>query len=140
MTLKRVILNRGIINMYKKLLILFLLIILGSYSAMLFTTNSVINDFYDVVNNDLDESNSYGELERYKVPSFASVTYKETNSKIRRIFVLHNSNKGVMYVKYSYIMYDVTGDVITGSTNIFSKWYLKKSGNRWLVTDIDEKP
>lgn len=126
--------------MYKKLLILFLLIVLGGYSSMLFTTTSIINDFYNVVNNNLDESISYGELEKYKVPSFNGITYKETNAKIRRMFVLHNSNEGVMYVKYSYIMYDITGDVITGSTNVYSKWYFVKNGNRWVVSDIDEKP
>ncbi len=127
--------------MKKKLAILFILILIaGYYLAMLCTTNSVVEDFYNVVNNNMDENISYEELKRYKVPSFENTTYKNTDTKINRIFVVHNFNKGIMYVKYSYIMYDINGHTISGSSNVYSKWSIEKVGKRWTVVDIEEKP
>ena len=66
------------------------------YLAMLCATNSVVEDFYDVVNNNVNENISYEELERYKVPSFENTIYKNTDTKINRIYVMHNFNKGTM--------------------------------------------
>ena len=126
--------------MNKKLIILYVLIfIIGFYLSILFTTNSVINDFYNIVNNNMTKNIPYGELERYQIPSFDDMTYKKTEAKISRVFVFHNFKKGIMYVKYSYIAYDVNGEVITGSTNVYSKWYLEKENGRWIVVDIEEK-
>lgn len=127
--------------MKKKLVALFILILIaGYYLAMLCSTNSVIKDFYNVVNNNMDENILYEELKRYKVPLFENITHRNTDTKINRIFVIHNFKKGVMYVKYSYIMYDINGKTISGSSNVYSKWSIKKIGRRWTVVDVEEKP
>ena len=126
--------------MKKKIVLLCVLILVAIYFLMLYNTNSVIKDFYSVVNNKMKEDISYGDLEIYKIPSFRGMKYKYTDAKIKRVFVLHNFRRGVMYIKYTYIAYDENDVLITGSSEVDSKWYIQKINGRWIVTDIEERP
>ena len=66
--------------------------------------------------------------------------YDKTDAKINRIFVIHNFYEGIAYIRYSYVAYDKNNAVITGASNVTSKWYIRKENGRWIVYDIDEKP
>lgn len=124
----------------KRFLIISLIFITIVYLTMVYDTNSLIRDFKNVVNNSLQENVSYGKMKRYLIPTFEEQVYRNTDLKIKRIFVLHNFKKGVMYVKYSYIAYDTNDELITGSSDVISKWYIEKKNNRWKVVDIEERP
>lgn len=126
------------VYMNKKTLILsiYIIVILSGYLSMLFSTNSAIKDFYDVINSKMSEKTSYGELVRYKVYSFDGKTYKIKNAKVNRVFVFCNSKKGAMYVK---IKYDENKNVTEGIHNVYAKWYIQKINGKWLVTDINDK-
>lgn len=124
----------------KKFLVTAIILIVCVYIILFINTNSITNDFRSVINNEMNAEIAYGELERYKIPDFDDVIYKHTHSKIKRKFVFHNFNKGVMYVKYTYYAYDVNEKLITGSKDVSSKWYIEKRNSRWIVTEIEEKP
>ena len=108
---------------------------------MLWSTNSVIDDFKNCVSaneqaQEVKNTNLY--MYYYFGDNFTDIV--DTDIKIKRKFVLHNFNKGVMWINYTYYVYDDKGTCIKGSHDIDSKWYIKKVDSRWIVYDIDEAP
>lgn len=105
------------------------------YSVMLHDTDSVIADFKKCVSGGAEEITSRCLYERYHTEGTV-----RADVKIRRSVVLHNFNRGVMYVYYSCIWYDKNGEIIRGSTDIPAKWDIGKAGGKWVVLDISEAP
>lgn len=124
--------------MVKKSILFIFIIILLSYFTLLLSTNSLIEDFYDVTHNNKSEEVDYGQLERYSIPEY--VQYNNIKTNIQRLFVIHSFRKGILWVKYSCIAYDENDKTVAGSTNIISQWYIEKRNGRWKVIKIKEKP
>lgn len=128
--------GKGFIKKKTLILSMYIIAILAGYLAMLFSTDSVIKDFYNVTSSKMSEKTSYGELVKYKVYSFDGGTYKMKSAKVNRVFVFCNSKKGAMYVK---IKYDVNKNATESIHDVYAKWYIQNVNGKWLVTDIDEK-
>lgn len=126
----------------KKYLILILICFFAGYCSLYISTENLLDDFKDIVTNQRQEGISYDQLERYALPTFVydNISYDSVNIKVRRLFVLHNFRKGIVWVKYSYIAYDKEGNILAGTNNILSKWYIEKKNGRWKVVKIEEKP
>lgn len=105
------------------------------FSVMLHDTDSVIADFKKCVNGDAEGSTSPCLYERYHTEGTV-----RADVKIRRSMVMHNFNRGVMYVCYSCVWYDKNGEIIRGSMDIPAKWNIGKIDGKWVVSDISEAP
>ena len=56
------------------------------------------------------------------------------------IGVIHNFQKVIVYVYYSYEVRDEENRLQTGSWGILSKWDIERHNGRWIVTCITEDP
>lgn len=110
------------------------------YLFMLKDTNNLIDDFEKCVScYDVSESVRNSALYEYYYDNFQGEV-KYAKIKIYRKFVIHNFNKGLIWVKYSFEQYDTNNNKLRGSWDISSKWYIEKQNGQWVVTDIDERP
>ena len=57
---------------------------------------------------------------------------------LRRTWVWHDGKRGYMNIVYTACYYDSTGDLVSGSWNVDSKWYIEKRNGKWEVVDIYE--
>ena len=128
--LKRIILCIGIVAC---LLLLF-------YYIMYSDTNSLVEDFANVVSGTTIEGVQYGEMERYDVVDDFIKRDRVEGIKLEREWVWHNFKKGYMEVLYSYYYYNQYGERTYGARRIESKWYIEKINGRWVVVAIEEKP
>lgn len=129
-----------IMNYYKKILIAILLLPIFIYFLIVNNTNSIIYDFKNCIKcNDISQEISSTELYRYYYDDFQG-TVADADVNIKRIFVFHNFNKGIMYVKYSCEKYDQSGNHLYGSSNVYAKWYIEKNEGRWVVVKVEENP
>lgn len=106
-------------------------------AVMIKSVENVKTDFFNVVCDNKEDGIDYGSLLNYDYSRFYKI---ETVDKIALDirFVFHGSEKGYMYVEYSF---DINKNSFgTGAYKVPSKWYIKKAGNRWIVYDIDEAP
>jgi hypothetical protein len=123
---------------FKPILIAVIILICLIYICMLYSTRTVIDDFEACVSgkeilNDVRNSEFYDMYYRAGAVSAENV-------KVTTPLALHNFNKGVMYVKYTYEAFDEDGSPVAGSYKVPSKWYIEKQNGRWIVTKIDERP
>lgn len=125
------------------IIIAIIVILLGvTYSIILHDTDAVIDDFYNCINNRVT-SNIIENTELYRYynkSDLYSEGVSETDIKAKRLFVMHNFHKGVMFIKYDCKIFNKHGDLIYGSSNIYAKWYIEKNDGIWVVTDVIEKP
>ena len=113
-------------------------ILLVVYFIFLFDTNSVINDFRDVVKGEIEQNTEYGALMRYDSTGYPD--FSKANVQVHRLFVKHDFKEGHMYVCYTIELYNDKGENIAGSWNVISKWCIKKIDGRWQITNIQEAP
>lgn len=125
-------------SIIKKLSIIIFLLIIIFYIISFVNTNSVIYDFKNCVSKQIITNTA---LDAY-IGCYNEEKGPVTSSKIEihRRFVIHNFNKGIMYVKYSYKLYNKDGVIIGGAHNIPSTWFIEKNNEHWLVKKIKEKP
>ena len=112
------------------------------YSAMLHNTDNVLTDFADcikgnAVSNDITNTELY---KYYNRNELYNDEISDANINIRRLFVLHNFRKGVMFIKYDCEAFNKRGEHIYGSSNVYAKWYTEKKNGVWEVVKIIEKP
>ena len=116
--------------------------VLITYIVILNNTNSVLDDFYNCIVDNSD-SKALKDTALYKYYNRNELFDNKICSakiNIQRTFVIHNFCQGVMFVNYDCETFDDKGKHIYGSTNVRSKWYIKKEHGKWIVYDIDEKP
>ena len=111
------------------------------YAAMFYSTNNVIEDFKACVSGK-DVSNGVEDAQLYKYYNYKADNGRAVDAdvEIRRLFVLHNFKKGVMYVEYSCETFDEEGNTVYGAAGIPSKWYIERNNGRWEVVEIEEDP
>ena len=56
------------------------------------------------------------------------------------LFTFHNFREGYLWVFYTYKVYDVDGNILTGSSRIPSKWKIVKTNGSWEIVEIYEDP
>ena len=122
------------------IIIIIITLIFFIYGILVFDTNSVVEDFLSCVNN----QNIHKEVKNTEL--YQWYNYKDdeimnsADVEIRRRFTFHNFKKGIMYINYTYQMFDKYGNVIRSSHNINSIWHIEKRNGRWYVVEIDEGP
>ena len=112
------------------------------YAAMLHDTDNLLTDFTDCVKGNTS-SNALTDTELYKYYNrngSYSDEISDANVNIRRVFVLHNFHKGVMFVKYDCETFNKNGEHIYGSSNVYAKWDIEKKNGVWTVVNVSEKP
>lgn len=106
------------------------------YFIMLMPTNSIMSRAEKIFNGEIiaDENDP---LNRYN-KDWSLVQNTRTKLSLRRSWVWHDGKKGYMNIVYTACYYDSTGDLVSGSWNVDSKWYIEKRNGKWEVVDIDE--
>ena len=107
------------------------------YTVAFFNTNEVLNDFKKCITYQISTNSA---LDRYLGAYSDNDTVSNAKISISRRFVLHNFYKGLMYVNYTYYLYNSGGEEIGGSYNVNSLWFIKKRDNKWCVYDIKQRP
>ncbi len=103
---------------------------------MLMPTNSIMSRAEKIFNGEIiaDENDP---LNRYN-KDWSLVQNTRTKLSLRRSWVWHDGKKGYMNIVYTACHYDGTGDLVSGSWNVDSKWHIEKRNGKWEVVDIDE--
>lgn len=112
------------------------------YSVMLHDTDSLLTDFANCIKGD-SVSNTITNTELYKYYNRNELYNNEISDadiNIRRLFVLHNFHRGIMFIKYDCETFNKSGEHIYGSANVYAKWYIEKKNGVWTVVDVIEKP
>ena len=79
-----------------------------------------------------------GALEKY---FFNHEDYKEAKSSdvsIELITTKQENEKGYIWVKYSVSYYDKDNQIITGNSDVISRWDIVLKNGKWTVTEIAE--
>lgn len=125
------------------IIIAIIVVLLGvTYSIILHDTDSVLNDFVNCIKcNAASDTVADTELYRYysRNEMFDNEIY-DANVNVRRLFVIHNFHKGVMFIKYDCETFNESGEHVYGSSDVYVKWYIEKKDGIWVVTDVIEKP
>jgi hypothetical protein len=123
-----------------KIIGVLILIIVIIYIAMIIDTNSLMTQVRDVFSGKVDRSQTIGKpINRYNYRGFFSDITK-TDLKLIRVFTLHNFKDGYIWAWYTYEGKDNNDEVLTGSSNIFSKWKIHKENGKWDIVEIFEDP
>lgn len=112
------------------------------YSVMLHDTDNLLTDFADCIKGNY-VSNAIINTELYKYYNRNELYNNEISDadiNIRRVLVLHNFHKGIMFIKYDCETFNKSGEHIYGSANVYAKWYIEKKNGVWTVVDVIEKP
>ena len=91
----------------------------------------------NAVSNDITNTELY---KYYNKNELYNDEISDANINIRRLFVLHNFRKGVMFIKYDCESFNKSGEHIYGSSNVYAKWYIEKKNGVWEVVKVIEKP
>lgn len=121
----------------KKILIIICISLLIYYTVAFFNTDEVLNDFKKCITY---QTSADSALDKYLGAYNYNDTVSNAKISISRRLVLHNFHKGLMYVNYTYYLYNSSGEEIGGSYNVNSLWFIKKRNNKWCVYDIKERP
>ncbi|MCU6718914.1 hypothetical protein OCV67_03060 [Porcipelethomonas ammoniilytica] len=147
-----------------KIIIIALTTILVGFILMQINTNSVIQEIYDAFystdcyvpaslskyynNQDIDDYNiifvdddkfnnniksHFNELHEYNNSNYT------INLEVKRVYTIHDFKSGYLWIKYSVVVLDKTGNIMTSSKNIPVKLKIKKNKSNWEVIRIDEK-
>lgn len=120
------------------LLMISVIAAIAYYNILLHDTDTLITDFQHVILENMSEDVDYGALEWYD--RYNRENAKDIYINLKRKWVCHNFNKGIVFVKYNIELYDELGDCIRGAWNVDSEWCIEKKNGRWIVTEIHEMP
>ena len=100
-------------------------------------SNRAIDD-YNIIFIDDDKFNNnikahFNELHEYNNSNYT------INLEVKRVYAIHNFKTGYLWIKYSVVVLDKTGNIMTSSKNIPVKLKIKKNNSNWEVIRIDEK-
>ena len=123
---------------FKKIVLLCILLLLLLYAVFFLNTNSVMRYAKSVFRGEISSEEVVGTpLYRYypKDPEIVKVDFS-----LKRIFVSHNFKDGYIWVKYDEEQLDSSGNIVSGSWRIISRWKIHKENGEWKVVDIKEHP
>lgn len=123
---------------FKKIVLLCILLLLLLYAVFFLNTNSVMRYAKSVFRGEISSEEVVGTpLYRY-YPKDPEVVKVDLN--LKRIFVSHNFKDGYIWVKYDEEQLDSSGNIVSGSWRIISRWKIHKENGEWKVVDIKEHP
>lgn len=125
-----------------KIIVSIISIILIIYGYMFFDTNSLMKQVRDAFLWKIDCSETMDKpIDAYNYNRYAINEAKgKVNLTLFRIFTLHNFHDGYIWAYYSYEAYNETGDLLTGSKSILTKWKIHKKNGQWEIVEIFEAP
>ena len=123
---------------FKKIVLLGILLLLLLYAVFFLNTNSVMRYAKSVFRGEISSEEVVGTpLYRY-YPKDSEIV--KVDFSLKRIFVSHNFKDGYIWVKYDEEQLDSSGNIVSGSWRIISRWKIHKEGGEWKVVDIKEHP
>lgn len=129
-------------NMFlrKKIWIPITVILICLYILVVKSTDSVIDDFNACIRctPEAQQLRSSALYNRYYDDCDGRVV--DGNVSVKRLFVLHNFNKGFMHVIYTCERLDSAGSRLASSSDVTSTWFIEKQNGKWVVTAIREDP
>ena len=122
--------------------ILIFLIVSLLYIFMLMNITDLVQEVKDVFSWKYDLEYTKGKaIDRYNYNGrFGDTQLGDADLILFPIFVLHDYRNGYVWAFYNYKAYDVDGDLITASLNVFTKWRVHKENGKWAIVEISEKP
>lgn len=123
---------------FKKIVLLCILLLLLLYAVFFLNTNSVMRYAKSVFRGEISSEEVVGTpLYRY-YPKDSEIV--KVDFSLKRIFVSHNFKDGYIWVKYDEEQLDSSGNIVSGSWRIISRWKIHKENGEWKVVDIKEHP
>lgn len=123
---------------FKKIVLLCILLLLLLYAVSFLNTNSVMRYAKSVFRGEISSEEVVGTpLYRY-YPKDSEIV--KVDFSLKRIFVSHNFKDGYIWVKYDEEQLDSSGNIVSGSWRIISRWKIHKENGEWKVVDIKEHP
>ena len=123
---------------FKKIVLLGILLLLLLYAVFFLNTNSVMRYAKSVFRGEISSEEVVGTpLYRY-YPKDSEIV--KVDFSLKRIFVSHNFKDGYIWVKYDEEQLDSSGNIVSGSWRIISRWKIHKEDGEWKVVDIKEHP
>lgn len=123
---------------FKKIALLCILLLLLLYAVFFLNTNSVMRYAKSVFRGEISSEEVVGTpLYRY-YPKDSEIV--KVDFSLKRIFVSHNFKDGYIWVKYDEEQLDSSGNIVSGSWRIISRWKIHKEDGEWKVVDIKEHP
>lgn len=123
---------------FKKIVLLGILLLLLLYAVFFLNTNSVMRYAKSVFRGEISSEEVVGTpLYRY-YPKDSEIV--KVDFSLKRIFVSHNFKDGYIWVKYDEEQLDSSGNIVSGSWRIISRWKIHKENGEWKVVDIKEHP
>lgn len=123
---------------FKKIALLCILLLLLLYAVFFLNTNSVMRYAKSVFRGEISSEEVVGTpLYRY-YPKDSEIV--KVDFSLKRIFVSHNFKDGYIWVKYDEEQLDSSGNIVSGSWRIISRWKIHKENGEWKVVDIKEHP
>lgn len=120
------------------LLFMFLIAQLILYYFMYKDTDTIVEDFCDVICNTKDSNIDYGVLINVYDYSTYFPVESVKNIKVERELVKHNFQNGYMDVLCSYDINPHDAKNSVGAHRYITRWYIEKLNGRWRVYAIDE--
>ena len=122
--------------------ILILLIVFLLYIFMVMDVTDLVHEVKDVFLWKYDSEYTKGKaIDRYNYNGcFGDTQFGNADLTLFPILVLHDYHDGYIYAFYSYKAYDIDGDLVTASLNVFTKWRVHKENGQWSIVEITEKP
>lgn len=109
----------------------------GINRAMVKDVKNIKTDFFNIVSGNVDQSIDYGALKKYDYTRYFDIeSVDNLECEIESVF--HDFRKGHMNVRYSFSINPDDENHSVGASRVESKWYIRKSENRWIVYKIDE--
>ena len=130
------------INKIKIFVFDFVWIILSLYIILIIDTHNLMIRAKKIFFCEISENEIEDKLSRYSLGKYINKNeIGNIELRILRPFTIHNFNKGIIIIKYTHVIYDRNGEILTGSWNIFPViWKIRKINNVWNVIEIDEAP
>jgi len=121
-----------------------MIFVIGIYSAMIISTNSLIRDVESVFRLEVDRSVTEGRpIDQYNYNNHAEARGREVGGisySLRRRFVWHNFQYGYIWARYTRVVYDIDGRILTGASRIPTRWRIERQNGRWEIVEIFERP
>jgi len=131
------------LNIFFKLFLVIILIIISLYLILIIDTHSLMNRAKKIFLGEVSENDIKDELIKYSLNGYSNEenVIGKVNLKLFRLFTLHNFKDGIIIIYYTRVVYSNKKEIITGSWDIFPViWKIRKINKIWNVVKIKEAP
>ena len=83
---------------------------------------------------------SFGVLGRYCIHTDSHPDAIRQTHNLHMLSAHTNHDSGYVWVRYTSKAYKQEGTMVTGSSNVYSRWTIQRQDGTWVVTNIQEHP